>query len=353
MSASRQCVQAQCEANANLRCPLIGGASQDLAREAELRSDEIRPVGTSALDAKLRARSNRSRVKPGRGVMRREADRVRIEPGVHPHVLDAAMTGRERHGQGSHPEECEITSRNGHSMAEVVRHLRASNASLIALDGLPGAGKSTLAVRLSVLMGTRSVHLDDYLVRNSIDFTNHLKYGELRRALLVRPVVVEGVCILDVLDRVGLRPDQLLYLQAPCSARFLDASHPLVREVRAYIERARPADRATFVLERADSGQKSFGGRKRFQIGLAAFVSRNRSRLARVLASAGIVTLMMGALAVILGSSRQDESPFRIAGVEFSVPDIGMLTMLTSGLLIFLACSAHPSTGPRRSSSRR
>jgi hypothetical protein len=238
-------------------------------------------------------------------------------------------------------------------MAEVVRHLRASNASLIALDGLPGAGKSTLAVRLSVLMGTRSVHLDDYLVRNSIGFTDHLAYEELRRALLVRPVVVEGVCILDVLGRLGLRPDQLLYLQEPCSARFLDASHPLVREVRAYIERARPADRATFVLERADSGQKSFGRRKRFQIGLAAFVSRNRSRFARLLASAGIVTLMMGALAVIIGSSRQDESLFRIVGVELSVPDIGMLTMLTSGLWVFLACSAHPSTGPRRSSSRR
>ena len=101
-----------------------------------------------------------------------------------------------------------------------------------------------LAARLSALLNVRSVHLDDYLVRNSLGFIDHLNYGELRRALSHRPVIVEGVCMLDVLGRVGLRPDQLVYLQGPSLARYLDASHPLVVEVRAYIERARPIDRA-------------------------------------------------------------------------------------------------------------
>ena len=146
-------------------------------------------------------------------------------------------------------------------MCEVVRQLVASNASLIALDGLPGAGKSRLAVKLSALLSVRSVHLDDYLVRNSLGFIDHLNYRELRRALSLRPVIVEGVCMLDVLDRVGLRPDQLVYLKGPQSARHLDASHPLVVEVRAYIERARPIDRATFVLVRPESGRELLGRR--------------------------------------------------------------------------------------------
>ena len=78
-------------------------------------------------------------------------------------------------------------------MGEVVERLRMSNASLIALDGLPGAGKSRLAVRISALLKVRSVHLDDNLVRNSDGFDYHLDDGELRRALLVRTVIVECV----------------------------------------------------------------------------------------------------------------------------------------------------------------
>jgi hypothetical protein len=238
-------------------------------------------------------------------------------------------------------------------MDQVVRRIRTSNASLIALDGLPGAGKSTLAVKLSALLNVRSVHLDHYLVRNSPGFIDHLDYQGLRHALSGRAVIVEGVCMLDVLDRMGLRPDQFVYLRAPTSARYLDTSHPLVREVRAYTERAHPVDRATFVLVRSESGQKPFGSRKRGQAELDAFVSRNRSRLARLLASVGVITLLAGTLAVVTGSPGQGDSPFRIVGLEFSVPEIGVMTMLASGLSIFLACSAVSQTRRRSSSSRR
>ena len=226
-------------------------------------------------------------------------------------------------------------------MCEVVSQLLASDASLIALDGLPGAGKSRLAVRLSALLNIRSVHLDDYLVRNSLGFIDHLNYGELRRALSHRPVIVEGVCMLDVLGRVGLRPDQLVYLQGPSLARYLDTSHPLVVEVRAYIERARPIDRASFVLVRSESGRELRGKRKSRLVSLDAYLSRNRSRLARLLVSTGVITLAGGALAVVVASAGHNAPLVRMAGVEVSVMDMGLITMLTSGLTIFLAYAAQ------------
>ena len=287
------------------------------------------------------------------GGVRHETDRVRIGPGRHPHVVGPAVTNREPDRQEPDPDEGEITCRNGQSMGEVVERLRMSNASLIALDGLPGAGKSRLAVRLSALLKVRSVHLDDYLVRNSVGFVDHLDDGELRRALLVRPVIVEGVCMLDVLDRIGLRPDPLVYLQAPTSARYLDASHPLLREVHAYTERAHPAGRATFVLMRSESGQKPFGRRKRGGVRFDAYLSRNRSRIARLLAIGGLITLAMGTVAVVVTSSGHDAAVFRLFGVEFSAPAVGLLTALTSGLSIFLVYSARSPTRPRSSSSRR
>jgi hypothetical protein len=75
--------------------------------------------------------------------------------------------------------------------------------------------------------------------------------------------------------------------------------------------------------------------------------------LARLLASVGIIMLLAGALAVVTGSSVEGDSPFRIVGLEFSVPEIGVMTMLASGLSIFLACSAISQSRRRSSSSRR
>jgi hypothetical protein len=238
-------------------------------------------------------------------------------------------------------------------MGEVVERLRMSNASLIAVDGLPGAGKSRLALKLSALLKVRSVHLDDYLVRNSVGFIEHLDDGELRRALLIRPVIVEGVCMLDVLHRIGLRPDPLVYLQAPTSARYLDASHPLVREVRAYTERAHPAGRAAFVLTRSESGQKPSGRRKRGQVRFDAYLSRNRSRIARLLAIGGLITLALGTVASLVASSGHDVALFRLFGVEFPAPVVGLLTTLASGVSIFLVYSARSPTRPRSLSSGR
>ena len=288
-----------------------------------------------------------------REAARHEADRARIARGADPYVCEASLTDGVRRRQEPRPEECEIMYRDGQSLGEVVRRMRSSNASLIALDGLPGAGKSTLAVELSALLNVPPVHLDDYLVFNSPGFIEHLDYEKLQCALSGRAVIVEGVCMLDVLDRMGLRPDQFVYLRAPISARYLDTSHPLVREVRAYTERAHPVDRATFVLVRSESGQKPFGLRKRGQAELDAFVSRNRSRIARLLATVGIITLLAGALAVVTGSSGRGDSPFRIVGLEFSVPEMGVMTMLTSGLSIILACSSISRSRRRSSSSGR
>ncbi|MCR9096416.1 MAG: hypothetical protein NXI30_19500 [bacterium] len=232
--------------------------------------------------------------------------------------------------------------------------IRLSEAPLIALDGLPGAGKSTLAIRLSADLGVKSVHLDDYLVPNGVGYTNRLEYRRIRRALSVRPVIVEGVCMLDVLDRMGLHPDQLIYLRAPCSARYLDVGHPLVREVNAYSDRARPMEKATFVLLRTLPEQQQLGGLQRYEEILDAHLSRNRTRISRLLAIAGVVTLAMGGLAAIVPSSgTSDGYLLRIAGARFSISDIGLLTMLISGLSLFLTWSGQSPNRRRSPSPRR
>jgi hypothetical protein len=259
------------------------------------------------------------------------------------------MAHKAHDDQELYSDVFETNGFSGQSVAEVAGRIRGSDTSLIALDGLPGAGKSTLAARLSALLSIRTVHLDDYLAQESVGFTDYLRYEELQRALLRRPVIVEGVCMLDVLDRLELRPDPLVYLHAPFAERHLDRSHPVVREVRAYTDRTHPAERANLVLTRSESAAKRYetGAARRFSID--ACLMRNRSQIAAALAAAGMIMLAMGVISVVVGSTAHGGSATQVVGGDLSGVGIGLLTMLISSICIFLARSALPARRVPRS----
>jgi len=85
---------------------------------------------------------------------------------------------------------------------------------LIGIDGLDGAGKTSLAAWLSWQLEMPAIHLDFYIVRDSQplqfltgDLTNALN----SRLVLRRPVIVEGILLLKVLREVGRTPDYLIF----------------------------------------------------------------------------------------------------------------------------------------------
>lgn len=86
---------------------------------------------------------------------------------------------------------------------------------LIAIDGLDGAGKSSLAAWLSWQLEMPAVHLDLYIVRDSSPL--QFRASELTkvldaRAKLHRPVIVEGILVLKVLSEIGRTPDFLVFV---------------------------------------------------------------------------------------------------------------------------------------------
>ena len=99
------------------------------------------------------------------------------------------------------------------TLEQLYSALAAENTSLIGIDGWPGAGKSTLADRLSERLGVRVVHLDSLLDMNRGAFTPNIRYSELERELKHRPLIVEGVCLLEVLSRAAAEPDVLIYVK--------------------------------------------------------------------------------------------------------------------------------------------
>lgn len=85
---------------------------------------------------------------------------------------------------------------------------------VVAVDGRAGAGKTTLARFLSWYFNSSLVELDLFLaegglVRRESDVERIVKF----RLDFRRPVIVEGLLVLDVLDSIGVKPDYTIYVR--------------------------------------------------------------------------------------------------------------------------------------------
>jgi hypothetical protein len=86
---------------------------------------------------------------------------------------------------------------------------------LIGIDGLDGSGKTSLASWLGWQLEIPAVHLDLYIVRDSDPL--RFRIDDLARALdaraaLKRPVIVEGILLLQALNEIGRAPDFLIFV---------------------------------------------------------------------------------------------------------------------------------------------
>ncbi|WP_342235245.1 hypothetical protein [Inquilinus sp. OTU3971] len=83
---------------------------------------------------------------------------------------------------------------------------------LVAIDGVDGAGKTTLATKLSATLGWPAVDLDDHIGPKGRSYVDQIIFDDLAEAIRPRPVIFSGIHMLEVLDRVGARPDFLVYV---------------------------------------------------------------------------------------------------------------------------------------------
>src|SRR5687768_2272620 len=91
---------------------------------------------------------------------------------------------------------------------EIFEYIRKDPKGVIAIDGELGAGKSTLANEIAEKLAIPVVHIDFYLSPGKGCYVEALMVGSLERAILDAglPVIIEGACLLDVLDKLHLYP---------------------------------------------------------------------------------------------------------------------------------------------------
>lgn len=106
--------------------------------------------------------------------------------------------------------------------AKLIEHLaelidKGSNI-IISIDGKDGIGKSTLAKMISVQLGFCHIELDKFLVEKKNHYVDSIRYDELLKALSPSTkngtiVIIDGICVLSVIDRLGLQPNHKIYVK--------------------------------------------------------------------------------------------------------------------------------------------
>lgn len=118
---------------------------------------------------------------------------------------------------------------------------------LIGIDGANGCGKSSTASWLAWQFGMKAIHLDLYTDHGTRALTFASEIARLinrRVGQEKRPMIVEGILLLDALASVDWKPDILVFVDGVPSGSTLEG------RILDYWSKYQPRDKADFVVSR-------------------------------------------------------------------------------------------------------
>jgi len=101
------------------------------------------------------------------------------------------------------------------SCNQLAKIIRDGNYKIVGIDGKDGAGKSTIARKVSSELKIRHINLDDYVEKHSGTYVPNIKNEELLAAINSsnNPLIIEGVCLLAIMEKFNLKPDLSVYVK--------------------------------------------------------------------------------------------------------------------------------------------
>jgi hypothetical protein len=120
---------------------------------------------------------------------------------------------------------------------------------LIGIDGVDGSGKSSLASWLSWQLEMPAIHLDVHIVEKSRplrwhfdDIARVIDGAQVVRRDRKRPVIVESILLMHVLQQIGRVPDFHVFVAK-------DQHEPgLRKQLNSYFKQYKPKEKANYVL---------------------------------------------------------------------------------------------------------
>ncbi len=120
----------------------------------------------------------------------------------------------------------------------LLAHVNHAHPTLIGVDGLDGCRKTTLAVELAGHTHYRVISLDNFLDEKKGAYVDHFDFDSIRQAVQGGNSIVEGVCLLKVLERTGLKLDLAIYVQKYCHGLWADEDWlGLDQNVETYLDK--------------------------------------------------------------------------------------------------------------------
>lgn len=136
------------------------------------------------------------------------------------------------------------------ALVPVLHHLPGK---IVAIDGLPGVGKTSLGRYLAYRFNVSLVETDLFLIRNQgvmvyhEDWVNQIIGSRLDKsdAEWRRPVIIEGSSVLRLLDNLGRRPDFIIHVTNDCAQ---ESTGTLADDLKSYEAEYEPASKADVIL---------------------------------------------------------------------------------------------------------
>jgi hypothetical protein len=238
--------------------------------------------------------------------------------------------------------ESNYTDGQMEKVRQLIEGLRSDRVRLIGVDGAPGAGKTTVARYLAKALGAVCVHVDSFLTEGQGTYVLSIDYVALRQAISQerRTAVVEGLCLLAVLDRLSLKPDFLVYVDPESRFANVRKSAVLLSEVRDYTQTYAPRAKAQAVLSLEDLTMSPS-----HDVDIA-FI-KSKTIVSVTLAVGGLLQTIAGALLLNAGLNEPGAASLRIMGSEVSASGLGAIVLCTSVMWAYFAYLARPKFSSR------
>lgn len=100
-------------------------------------------------------------------------------------------------------------------ISDIVTALKAAGFHVVGIDGIDGSGKSTLATALSEGLVCSHINLDDHIDKNLGQYVNYVHYPVVQEMIKAAKlsIIIEGVCLLAIAERLQLNLDALIYVK--------------------------------------------------------------------------------------------------------------------------------------------
>jgi hypothetical protein len=106
-------------------------------------------------------------------------------------------------------------------VAGLIAAVRDRKPQRIGIDGLDGTGKSYLSLAIASELNAVVIELDEYVEKNHGGYVAFIDYPSVAARIADNPsFVLEGVCLLDVAQRLGIHLDCLIYVKRMSSGGF-------------------------------------------------------------------------------------------------------------------------------------